>query len=57
MGARYPSLAVALRVARRFYARHHALVRYLLRTRRSAVPFSLLGDNPPHDYCWLTVER
>ena len=57
MAVRYLSLAAALRVARRFYARKRAVLRHLLRTRRPVVPFSLLGDNPPHDYCWLTVEK
>ncbi len=52
---RYRSWRSALRVARRFYARNLALARYLRRSHRPEVPFSLLSPNPPHDYCWLEV--
>ncbi len=52
---RYRSWQSALRVARRFYARNRALTRHLLHSRQADVPFSLLGPNPPHDYCWLEV--
>ena len=55
MGVRFRSLAVALRVARRFYAHNRAVLRHLLRTHRPEVPYSVLGVNPPHDYCWLRV--
>ena len=51
----FQSLSSALRAARRFYARKPAVQRYLLRSRRPEVPFSVLGSNPPHDYCWLRV--
>lgn len=57
MRVRYRSLRTALRVARRFYAHNRTVLRYLLRHRRPEVPFALLGDNPPHDYCWLRVEK
>lgn len=57
MRVRYRSLRMALRVARRFYAHNSSVLRYLQRHHRPEVPFSLLGDNPPHDYCWLRVER
>lgn len=57
MRVRYRSLRTALRVARRFYAHNRDVLRYLLRHHRPEVPFSLLGDNPPHDYCWLRVEK
>jgi FkbM family methyltransferase len=56
MGVRYRSRQVALAVARRFYAHNRAVLWYLLRHRDPAVPYAVLGDNPPHDYCWLTVE-
>ncbi len=55
MRVRFRSLRSALRVARRFYARNRALARYLLRSRCPEVPYSLVGPNPPHDYCWLRV--
>ena len=57
MRVRYRSLRTALRVARRFYAHNRDVLRYLRRHRRPEVPFSLLGDNPPHDYCWLRVAK
>jgi ubiquinone/menaquinone biosynthesis C-methylase UbiE len=57
MRVRFRSLGSALRVARRFYARNLAVRRYLLRTRQPEVPFSVLGTNPPHEYCWLRVEK
>lgn len=57
MRVRYRSLRTAFRVARRFYAHNHDVLHYLLRHRRPEVPFALLGDNPPHDYCWLRVEK
>lgn len=53
----FHSLSSALRAARRFYARQPAVQRYLLRSRRPDVPFSVLGPNPPHDYCWLRVDK
>ncbi|HEU5367906.1 MAG TPA: methyltransferase domain-containing protein [Ktedonobacterales bacterium] len=52
---RYRSWRSAWRVARRFHARNRALARHLLRSREPEVPYSLLGPNPPHDYCWLAV--
>jgi ubiquinone/menaquinone biosynthesis C-methylase UbiE len=55
MSVRFRSRRSALRVARRFYARNPAVTRHLLRSRQPIVPFSLLGANPPHDYCWLRV--
>ncbi len=57
MGVRFRSLATALRVAHRFYAHNTAAIRHLLRYRRPEIPFSLLGVNPPHDYCWLPVDK
>lgn len=57
MRVRYRSLRTALRVARRFYAHNASVLRYLLRHRRPEVPFAPLGDNPPHDYCWLRVRK
>lgn len=56
-GVCYPSFDAAWRVARRFYARNRALLSYLARRRTSTIPFSLIGPNPPHDYCWLQVEK
>lgn len=53
MGVRFRSLATAVRLARRFYARNPELRRYLLRWRRAEAPFAVVGFNPPRDFCWL----
>lgn len=57
MVVRFRSLESAVRCAQRFYARRRGVLRYLYRHRRPEVPFSVLGFNPPHDYCWLVVPR
>lgn len=57
MTVRFRSLDAAFRCARRFYGRRPAVLTYLLRHRRPAVPFSVLGFNPPHDFCWLPVPK
>jgi SAM-dependent methyltransferase len=49
----FRSLESALCCARRFYAHNTAVARYILSTRHPQVPFSVLGVNPPCDYCWL----
>lgn len=53
----FPNKKVARRVARRFYGRNRKLRIYLNKHRHPKVPFSVLGFNPPHDYCWLTVHQ
>lgn len=55
MGVRFRSMRSALRVARRFYAHNQAVMHHLLRRQQPEVPFSVLGVNPPCDYCWLIV--
>lgn len=55
MCVRFSSFACALRCARRFYAGNHNVLRYLLCERQPVVPFSILGINPPCDYCWARV--
>lgn len=55
MRVRFRSLQSALRCARRFYAHNRAVVRYIVKRRKPDVPFSVLGLNPPCDYCWLIV--
>lgn len=57
MRVRFRSFGAAMRVALRFYRRNGAVLGYLLRHRRADVPFAMLGYNPPHDYCWLRVEK
>jgi ubiquinone/menaquinone biosynthesis C-methylase UbiE len=45
----------ALHCAHHFYARNQAVARYLLTEQCPEVPFSIIGINPPRDYCWLEV--
>jgi hypothetical protein len=56
MYVHFRSLQSALRCARLFYAHNQAVTRYLLTRQQPNVPFSVLGFNPPRDYCWLIVE-
>src|SRR6266851_3769590 len=56
MRVRFRSMQSALRCARHFYAHNPYVVRYLLREQKPEVPFSVIGVNPPCDYCWLVVE-
>ncbi len=56
MRVRFSSLQSALRCARHFYARNKDVIQYLLRKRKPEIPVSILGINPPSDYCWLRVE-
>jgi len=51
----FRSLESALHCVQHFYADNPAAVRYLLSTQRPEIPFSILGVNPPRDYCWLEV--
>ena len=55
MHAHFRSLESALRCAHRFYAHNEAVVHYILTQRSPTIPFSVLGINPPCDYCWLEV--
>jgi len=51
----FRSMESALHCVEHFYAGNPAVVRYLLSTQRPEIPFSILGVNPPRDYCWLEV--
>jgi ubiquinone/menaquinone biosynthesis C-methylase UbiE len=55
MQVRFRTLQSALRCARHFYAHNPDVVQYFLRERKPEIPFSILGFNPPCDYCWLRV--
>ena len=52
----FHSLHSALHCARHFYARNSRVARFIEREHRADVPFSILGINPPCDYCWLVVQ-
>jgi hypothetical protein len=56
MCVHFRSLQSALRCARHFYAHNLEVARFIERERRPDVPFSILGINPPCDYCWLVVK-
>ena len=55
MRIRFRTLRSALRCTQRFYAQNRNVIEYLLRERKPEIPFSMLGLNPPCDYCWLRV--
>ena len=55
MHVHFRSLESALKCVQRFYAHNEAVVRYILTHRSPEIPFSVLGINPPCDYCWLEV--
>lgn len=55
MRVHFRSLRSALRCARLFYAHNKAVASYITKRRKPEVPFSVLGFNPPRDYCWLVV--
>lgn len=53
----YRSQFVAHACAARFYAHNQRLRHYLSRATTPEVPYSVLGVNPPCDYCWLRKGR
>ncbi|MDB5078870.1 MAG: hypothetical protein JWP00_794 [Chloroflexi bacterium] len=57
MKVSFPNMKTAWKIARRFYARNERLQKYLKERKQPEVPFSVLGFNPPHDYCWLEVKK
>jgi len=57
MSVHFRSLQSALECARRFYAHNQAVLHYLHSQQKADVPFSVIGMNPPHEYCWRNVEK
>ncbi len=57
MSIHFRSLRSALHCAQLFYARNKAVLQYVLTKQDTNVPFSVLGVNPPRDYCWRNVEK
>jgi SAM-dependent methyltransferase len=55
MRVHFRSLRSAIRCARLFYGHNRSVVHYIRQKRQPEVPFSVLGLNPPCDYCWQTV--
>src|SRR6202165_3843979 len=56
MSVHFRSMQSALRCARHFYAHNPKVAQYLERECTPDVPYSILGINPPCDYCWLLVD-
>ena len=57
MRIHFRTLQSAIRCAQRFNAQNRNVIEYLLRVRKPEIPFSLLGLNPPCDYCWMIVQK
>lgn len=55
MAISFSSWQSAWRCTHRFYAGHPQAARYLRHARQPRLPFSVLGMNPPCDYCWLPL--
>lgn len=55
MRVHFRSLQAARECARRFYAHNRDVLRYILTRKRADIPFSVIGVNPPCDYCWADV--
>lgn len=57
MKIRFRSLKSAWNCAHTFYRRNRRVAEYLEKHQKPEVPFSVLGINPPLDYCWLNVSK
>ena len=57
MRVHFRSVRSALHCARLFYARNKAVQQYIVTRHKTDVPFSIIGVNPPRDYCWRNVEK
>jgi len=57
MSIHFSSLQAALRCAHRFYAQSQAVAHFLLSRQEQEIPFSVVGINPPCDYCWLEAKK
>lgn len=57
MKIRFRSIRSAMQCVQRFYAHNSNVVQYLKRERKPEIPFSMLGLNPPRDYCWLQIQK
>lgn len=55
MRVHFHSLQSALKCTHRFYAHNKTVADYIRNRRRADIPFSVIGVNPPCDYCWLEV--
>lgn len=55
MSIRFRSLRSAVRIMERFYKKNINALKYVVRSGKPELPFSVLGIKPPHDYCWLEV--
>jgi ubiquinone/menaquinone biosynthesis C-methylase UbiE len=55
MKVHFRSLSTAIYCARLFYAHNPEVLHYLRTIQRPEVPFSVIGMNPPRDYCYLSL--
>lgn len=53
MSVNFRSIESALKCAKYFYASNKAVVPYILEQQSASIPFSILGIDPPLEYCWL----
>ncbi len=51
----FRSTESALKCAKYFYAHNKAVVAYILEHQSANIPFSIVGIDPPLEYCWLPV--
>ncbi len=51
----FHSMQSAVHCAQLFYGHRPEVTHYLLTMQRPEIPFSVIGMNPPIDYCWLDV--
>src|SRR5919202_856372 len=56
MHVSFRSIESALQCAKYFYAANTAVVSYILEHQSAHIPFSILGIDPPLEYCWLPVD-
>jgi ubiquinone/menaquinone biosynthesis C-methylase UbiE len=56
MSVSFRSIESALKCTKYFYASNKAVVSYILEHQSAEIPFSILGIDPPLEYCWLPVD-
>jgi ubiquinone/menaquinone biosynthesis C-methylase UbiE len=57
MSVAFRSYQSAVHCAKLFYAHNPAVLHYIEAQHTTEVPFSVIGMNPPRDYCWLCPDR
>ena len=57
MSIHFRSLPSAMRCVKLFYAHNEAVLQHVYTKQDTHIPFSVIGVNPPLDYCWRNVEK